>query len=102
MESEQATQAAPVNTPSVSIQPVPEFNPDAEIGASLATKQLQSKSVHGYKNSIDSCYSTVQHRIQQQAFHPRNYCLTEPLKENCQSCTSETTWIDIRKHERER
>ena len=27
-----------VTTPSVSIQPVPEFNPDAELGASLATR----------------------------------------------------------------
>ena len=27
-----------VTTPSVSIQPVPEFNPDAELGASIATR----------------------------------------------------------------
>ncbi len=27
-----------VHTQSVSIQPVPEFNPDSEVGASLATK----------------------------------------------------------------
>ena len=40
METEQADTPAQIHvtTPSVSIQPVPEFNPDAELGASLATR----------------------------------------------------------------
>ena len=40
MEVDQADPPAQIHvtTPSVSIQPVPEFNPDAEFGASLATR----------------------------------------------------------------
>ena len=39
MEADEANSPANINanTPSVSIQPVPKFNPDAEIGASVAT-----------------------------------------------------------------
>ena len=40
MEADQADPPAQIHvtTPSVSIQPVPEFNPDAEFGPSLATR----------------------------------------------------------------
>ncbi|CAB3993628.1 Hypothetical predicted protein [Paramuricea clavata] len=37
-DDEQAAQPVTISTPSVSIQPLPEFNPDAEVGASLATR----------------------------------------------------------------
>ena len=37
-DDEQAAQPVIISTPSVSIQPLPEFNPDSEVGASLATR----------------------------------------------------------------
>ena len=37
-DDEQAAQPVTISTPSVSIQPLPEFNPDSEVGASLATR----------------------------------------------------------------
>ena len=37
---EQAAQPATISTPSVSIHPLPEFNPDSEVGASLATRWM--------------------------------------------------------------
>jgi hypothetical protein len=37
-DDEQAAQPVTISTLSVSIQPLPEFNPDPEVGASLATR----------------------------------------------------------------
>jgi hypothetical protein len=71
-----------INVQSVNIPPPPEFNPDSEVGASLATRWITWMEDFEMFLTASGIKDETQKRIQQLVSHLHSYCSIVQLKGN--------------------